>query len=391
MKQKTQIGVINELLSHMDQSTTSMAANIIENAADVYTSTRRARLEIERLFRKRPLVVGLSDDVRHPSSYWATTVLDVPIILIRDRNHEVKGYLNACRHRGTQLLKPGRGQRSRITCAFHAWTYDLDGSLIHVPRPDSVGKVDHDGHNLIELPVLERHGLIWIRLKPGIPIDADEVLGDLDDEIAGWSLGDQVLIDHRETSHAMNWKLANDTFGETYHFEFLHKRTLNQTYESNVLSYKTFDRNHRMVFPTRSIATLRNQPQSEWKLRQFSTIAYYLFPNTQLLISPRSIELYRILPEASNPNQCRIHQSVYMEQHPKSDEERKLCDEILRDLDAVIFAEDFKIAEDAQAGLHSGLLDHVQFARNEPALQHYHTTFTRELGLEELTREHANG
>ena len=53
---------------------------------------------------------------------------------MRDRkSNELRGFLNACRHRGAQLLD-GKGTCDKqIKCPYHAWSYGLDGSLLGVP------------------------------------------------------------------------------------------------------------------------------------------------------------------------------------------------------------------------------------------------------------------
>jgi len=177
----------------------------------------------------------------------------------------------------------------------------------------------------------------------------------------------------------MNWKLANDTFGETYHFAILHRNTLAAIYHSNVTSYETFARNHRMVFAARSIHELQNVPEREWQLRPHSTIAYYIFPNTQLLVSRQNISMYRMFPDPDRPDRSVVYQSVYLDAEPANESERAVGEAALKRLKAVIIEEDFVVAEKSQAALSSDLIDEVAYGRNEPALHHYHRTFDEAL------------
>lgn len=177
----------------------------------------------------------------------------------------------------------------------------------------------------------------------------------------------------------MNWKLANDTFGETYHFAILHRNTLAAIYHSNVTSYETFARNHRMVFAARSINELQNAPEREWQLRPHSTIAYYIFPNTQLLVSRQNISMYRMFPDPDRPDRSLVYQSVYLDAEPATGSEKAIGDAALKRLKAVIIEEDFVVAEKSQAALSSGLITEVAYGRNEPALHHYHRTFEEAL------------
>jgi phenylpropionate dioxygenase-like ring-hydroxylating dioxygenase large terminal subunit len=54
-------------------------------------------------------------------------------VVTRDRNGEVRAFLNVCRHRGSEVAS-GEGQRESLQCPYHAWTYNLDGTLHAPPR-----------------------------------------------------------------------------------------------------------------------------------------------------------------------------------------------------------------------------------------------------------------
>jgi nitrite reductase/ring-hydroxylating ferredoxin subunit len=54
------------------------------------------------------------------------------VLLARDAEGKVRSFANACRHRGVRVADGG-GTAKRFTCPFHAWTYNLDGSLFKVP------------------------------------------------------------------------------------------------------------------------------------------------------------------------------------------------------------------------------------------------------------------
>ena len=100
---------------------------------------------------------------RDHSSHAAGT----PFILTRGHDGKVRAFLNACRHRGTRLIDQERGHALRFSCPFHAWTYDLDGKLVGLPKKESFGEFDHASHGLISLPVTEKYGIIWLKTKTG--------------------------------------------------------------------------------------------------------------------------------------------------------------------------------------------------------------------------------
>lgn len=96
----------------------------------------------ELLRRKRSLIfarswqyAGRAEQVAQTGSFLATDAGGIPIVVTRDNDGEPRAFLNVCRDRGA-VLTEGCGERSTIQCHYHAWTYDLDGSLRTAPRSE---------------------------------------------------------------------------------------------------------------------------------------------------------------------------------------------------------------------------------------------------------------
>ena len=111
----------------------------------------------------------------------------------------------------------------------------------------------------------------------------------------------------------MNWKLAIDTFGETYHFGVLHKNTLANDFYANVQLYDRFKRNHRMALCLKNIDTLREVPRESWDVRQAALPVYYLFPNVQLITGMGGPTLVRVYPDGPNPRQSHSQIDFYLD------------------------------------------------------------------------------
>jgi phenylpropionate dioxygenase-like ring-hydroxylating dioxygenase large terminal subunit len=379
MDHPKQVAILRELMAHIANSTTARTSAVGSNRADVYTSPDRLQLEQQHIFADTPLVAALSCDIPVPETFITQDAAGTPFLLVRGQDGRARAFLNACRHRGTRLVDAERGRSARISCPFHAWTYDLEGKLVGIARRESFGEFDPSTHGLIALPVAEKYGIIWIKARPGPDFDIDDHLSGLGAELDGWRLAEQFALGTTAIPARMNWKLANDTFGETYHFAILHRDTLSAIYHSNITSYETFGRNHRMVFAARSISELDALPESDWRLKPHSTIAYYLFPNTQLLVSRQSISMYRMCPDPERTDRSLVYQSVYLEREPANESDQANRDAVLERLRTVIVGEDFAVAEASQAAFASGLMDEVVYGRNEPALHHYHHAFDETL------------
>jgi len=153
------------------------------------------------------------------------------------------------------------------------------------------------------LPAEERWGLLWVHPDPAGEMDLVSQLGALGPELDSWDLARHEYQGATTFDHAMNWKLAIDTFGETYHFNVLHRNTLAQDFHGNVQTYDTFGRHHRMGLCLRAIDDLRGKPKDEWHVLRGVLPVYYLFPNVQLIVGGAGPTLVRIYPDGANPHQ----------------------------------------------------------------------------------------
>mgnify|MGYP000932393541 CR=1 FL=1 len=406
MQHSTQLRILDELFEMLDAGRTVDAGQQLLNPTSAYTDPALAAQEWQRFFREHPQLIGLSGDLPGPGSYLTLDDFGVPILACRDEDGRFRAFVNACRHRGTRLTEDERGEQKRFTCPFHGWTYATDGRLLGVTESEQFGAIDRNCHNLIELPTAEQYGLLWVHPQPAASIDVDALLGGLAPEIANWHLGDRVHCGGRSLNKRMNWKLANDTFGETYHFARLHRKTLNNIFNGEALSYETFERNHRAVFPARSMTRLRNKPRDKWSVNGSTTVLYYLFPNIQLTVSDRQVTLFRIYPGGADASRSVTWMSHYFSQAAldlMADGSKTVIDDSniysreARDgnaivtpegsmeiIDSTLENEDYRMGETTQQTAESGLLEHIVFGRNEAPLQHFHNTFRAALDMPPL-------
>ena len=98
----------------------------------VYTSPEFLALEMERIFAAEWLCAGRADALKKPGDYVAFEIAGEPILVLRDRDNRLRAMSNVCRHRMSTLLQ-GRGTVRAIVCPYHAWTYNLDGTLRGAP------------------------------------------------------------------------------------------------------------------------------------------------------------------------------------------------------------------------------------------------------------------
>lgn len=412
MQQTKQVEILKELMRQIDSKQNADAGIMYRNPVASYTCPDMAAQEWDALFRNHPQMIGLSGELPEPGSFFTVNDFGTPVLACRDSEGRFRAFLNACRHRGVQLVTEERGKKVRFACPFHRWTYDNAGKLVAIPQADHFGAIDKDKFGLIELPAEEKYGLLYVHPKPDGAVDVDALLGGLAPEIANWKFGKLVRSGETTIEKRLNWKLANDTFGETYHFQKLHKQTLGQLFYGDNLAYETFGHNHRFVFASRTIDLMRDRPEEEWSLPQGATLLYYLFPNIQLIVGRGTVNVVKIYPQQGNPANSISHICHYFtETAIEADREAiatgnaMTLDEVYdiearknkvpnlavvnAVFDSTIEQEDYQMGELIQQAAESGAMEYVVFGRNEPALHHYHNSFRAVMGLEALEEHRA--
>ena len=408
MQHALQVQILQELIEQLDTGKNIDAGVSYRMGVAAYTCPDRAALERDQFFQDHPQLIGLSGDLPDEGSYFTRDDFGTPVLATRDKQGKFRAFLNACRHRSVRVASEERGRKSVFVCPFHNWSYANTGDLLAIPDEDHFGRIDKSCHGLLELPAVERDGLLWVHPKVDGELDIDRLLGaELTQELASYDVAALAYADTKTIEMRLNWKLANDTFGETYHFGKLHKNTLGQLYYGNNLHLREFGRHHRFVTANRGLEVLRQLPESEWNIHQATFVMYYLFPNIQLIVSPQSVTLIRIYPDQHDPSRSATQVDFYFapgvlavepaaetgaDRRPFSssdvydyDSRRQAAyvDELASSLEvfrSTVEHEDYVMGEMQQRAAENGQLKHILFGRNEPALHHFHSNFQAALG-----------
>ena len=383
MEKQEQVRLVRQLMQRLDDGTTVDAGVVLRNASSVYTSPELAGREWQTFFREYPQVIGLSGDLPERGSFMTLSDFCVPVLAVRDDTGEFRAFLNVCRHRGVVVEGEAHGKRSRFSCPFHAWTYSNRGDLVSIPKAGHFGAVDKACHGLIPLPAAERHGFLFVHADPEGAIDPDALLAGLVPEFESWGFGGLRNIGYDSYEMRLNWKLAMDTFGETYHFNTLHRNTLALSFYGNVQCYDVFGRNHRMILCKKQVDELRGQPEANWDITTASLPVYYLFPNVQLNVFSFGLVMVRAYPDPADPARSISRVSIYARPEALELNGEEIMS-ISRAFAEVVRDEDYTVAARSQLGAESGLSEYVVYGRNEPALHHYHNTYRAALGMEPL-------
>ena len=98
-----------------------------------YTDPKLLDIEREQLFGKEWICIGRSEEINNGGDYMTFQLCDEPLVAVRGEDGKIRVLSNVCRHRGA-LLAEGRGNRHRLVCPYHHWSYDLEGKLAGAPR-----------------------------------------------------------------------------------------------------------------------------------------------------------------------------------------------------------------------------------------------------------------
>ena len=366
----THAEVARRLLANVDAGTSDQAASQMKVPITAYRDADRWETELEHVFRRSPLMVALSADVREPGDYDANEIAGRPILVVRGDDGVVRTFLNICRHRGAPVAE-GCGHSRRFTCPYHAWVYDTKGALVGVPGRNTFGEIDVAG--LVELPTHERAGVVLATLTPDVEFDPDEWLAGMGEALEMLELDDVHRYPVPTVLDCPNWKLTADGYVDGYHIGYLHSTTIGEKAITNRNTYDYFGPHVRIGFANKPIHEIRDTSEDQWPpMFEIMSMIHYVFPNVSISGQPgRPLMVSRILP-GETPDRAYSQQYHYYRQ-PIEGEEATAMAEARRKLYAQVTSdEDFATGFKINRGLGAVADDHFRFGRNEGGNQNLH-------------------
>lgn len=362
--------VIQRIFDHIDSKTTDMGKSSWKEPVNHYLCEQRLDAE-RKLMRRRTTVFCPSSALTKPGDYICRDVAGVPLIVLRGLDHKVRGFINACRHRGVQLAE-GNGCTRALVCPYHGWAYSLDGQLKNIPHAEGFPDVDKKTRGLVEVACTESKGLVFINQTGFTQInDEIETLPSLISDTHRLLRSESQIIN-------ANWKLYIESSLEGYHIRETHKGTFYPIQYDNLTVVETFAENNRIAFPYQSIEGLRQKPPAQWSVNGRLTYVYHLFPNVVISTFPDCLQI--VVLEPIDTSTTRQHS--YLISHVAEDDKNALANihqgqEFARN-GAI---EDQNMVSSAQRGLESGANEHLEFGLFESAIGHFHCELEKELAI----------
>lgn len=252
-----------------------------------YTSADYAAREHERVWMKAWQVAGRASDVPAAGDWKEYRIDDQSFLVVRGTDGELRGFVNACRHRGNVMCRGGAGNTgARFVCPYHLWSYDLDGALRGVARPDLVGDLPKSELGLLSVAVDTWAGFIFLNPDPDAPPLAAFLGPEAHELIEPYRLDEMItVLDVRERVDC-NWKVVVDAFQEGYHIQGIHPELLKVIVIDPTTNRFKFWGDHEVACapfsvpdatPEAELDGLRNLPDT------FPTVAGYLPRLTELV------------------------------------------------------------------------------------------------------------
>ncbi len=228
---------MSEIYNIIDKKKLDVVNNSIEKAHglpnECYTSKNYTLIERKKLFEDKWIVVGVASSIPEIGDVKPIDILGMPILILRNKQNEIKVFHNVCSHRGVKLVSKSGKINSLIRCPYHSWSYSLDGELMATPHIGGMNKHSADGFDKSKSNLKEIRSYIWLDLIM-ININQNEMsfeeyikpLSDRWEKF--WPIKDRELIHHSndfgyfKLNAKCNWKFAIENYCESYHLPWVH-------------------------------------------------------------------------------------------------------------------------------------------------------------------------
>ncbi len=315
-----------------------------------YFNQELLEIEKDQLFRRCWQIVGHISDIPEPGDYLTLDVVGERAIAVRGKDGEVRCFHNVCRHRGSRVVADSQGScKAAITCPFHGWSYNFDGTLRGTPRAKTLPTLNPVEHGLVPLEQEIWQGLIFVRFAPSDQPSVADMMAPHMAELAAYRLTEmQPLTGFESEEIAVNWKAVRDVDNEGYHVPIAHpslQDLYGRSYVDDAHDYGT----------SRSFAPFNQGDSKMWSVRHYKKllpkVAHLpatnqrawlyvgLFPNMVLTFYPDQIGFYQEFPLAID----RTLQRGASYALPGASREMKLARYLTRRIERVTSREDIQL------------------------------------------------
>jgi choline monooxygenase len=352
-----------------------------------YTDAGVLELEKKRIFRRTWQLVGTLNQpcgqvngtkrtIADAESYFTIDVAGEPVVVARDSSGTLRAFSNVCRHRAGPIAQ-GAGCRKVFNCAYHGWTYTLDGRLIGTPEVDGMEFFDRSTMGMVPLRCETWKNLVFVNFASDGPPLA-EYLGNIPELTRDFRFEGLGFLERRNYLVNCNWKVYIDNFLEGYHIPIVHPGLMKEIdyprYRCEIFRYHS-----QQLGPVREVkpgeANERIYAPGSGSLKE--ALYFWVFPNMMLNYYPDNLQTNLILPLAHDKT-LTIFEWYFREADSEKTRERAHKAIAFSD---VVQQEDVQICEAVQRGLQSATYDRGRYSvKRENGVHHFHMLLGEFLG-----------
>lgn len=273
--------------------------------ARYYTDPAVFEAEKEAIFYRSWWCVGHRSQLPKPGSYLTTEIREQGVLVTRDKKGVLRAFFNVCQHRGHELAS-GSGEAKLLSCPYHAWTYNLDGTLRTARLTKALPDFRACDFALKPVRVEEFCGFVFMNLDPdAVPLK--EQTGDLEQEIRTYAPRiDEMAYVRRDTFDIQaNWKVVIENFLECYHCHPAHRDFVDlvdmESYR-NVINGPYVSQIAEAPRTTRSRAYAFERGEVD-----FGYAGWYLWPNLTIWIYPGEANISTMIMIPKGPDRTVEH------------------------------------------------------------------------------------
>jgi choline monooxygenase len=347
-------------------------------ASRFYTDPGILEIEKARVFRRTWQLVGMLDracgvvngtqrTIADPESFFTADVAGEPVVVVRDKQGVLRAFSNVCRHRAGPIAL-GSGCKNVLRCAYHGWTYTLDGRLIGTPDVEGGEFFDRSTMGMVPLRLETWEKFIFVNFDGDAePLSA--YLGDIPEQARGFQFDGLQFTERRDYVIGCNWKVYVDNYLEGYHIPMAHPGLMR---EIDYAQYRTATfRYHSQQF-----APIRATKPEEAGERFYApgtalqeALYFWIFPNLMLNVYPDNISTNLIVPLGQEKTltifEWFFHDVATEKMRERVSKAVAFSDEVQQ--------EDIGLCETVQRGLRSATYDRGRYSvKRENGVHHFH-------------------
>lgn len=287
---------------------------------EFYTSEEIFALEVEQIFMKDWLVVARVEEFEKPGDYLAMRILGESILICRDKKNNLNAFRNMCRHRGVEVAMPGAGNKSRFTCPYHAWTYDLTGKLIGAARVDEVEDFDFKNCHLPTIKCDTWGGYVFINFDPDSMTLADHLDRDGIRDFASFIQPERTRTCHKLVFEVdCNWKFVPENVVDMYHVGVIHANSFGgKNFTIDDMRYNLTENTYNIFYRSDTMAPggetfFGTMPWIRGKVDEQFACTVWIHPNMTIFGRHDLIQPISYLPIDVNRTQVTVFTQIPIE------------------------------------------------------------------------------